>query len=114
MGEMGYGGGASVGLGRFRVEGPFEVDLPEARSPDAYATLAPGPLEGALYYEVEPYWGRLGAGHGGGPSRGLTSGPGRSLYREGEGRPFGHLPRGGARACEVLAVFPLGVRVWDS
>lgn len=73
VGEMGYGGQASLGLGRFRVEGPFAVELPEAKEPNAYATLAPGPLEEALYYEVEPYWGRLGGPTWGpGPSKGPT------------------------------------------
>lgn len=55
------------------MEGPFAVELPEAKEPNAYATLAPGPLEEALYYEVEPYWGRLGGPTWGpGPSKGPT------------------------------------------
>uniref|UniRef100_A0A831UI33 CRISPR system Cms protein Csm4 n=1 Tax=Thermus islandicus TaxID=540988 RepID=A0A831UI33_9DEIN len=117
VGEMGYGGGASVGLGRFRVEGPLEAELPEAEAPNAYATLAPGPLEGALYYEVEPYWGRLGAGHGGKPFKGpyLRTREG-SVYQERRNALLDVSPEEGARACEVLAVFPLGVKVkvWDS
>ncbi|MGC8904913.1 type III-A CRISPR-associated RAMP protein Csm4 [Thermus sp.] len=112
VGEMGYGGGASVGLGRFRVEGPLEAELPEAEAPNAYATLAPGPLEGALYYELEPYWGRLGAGHGGKPFKApyLRTREG-SVYQEVRNALLDVSPEEGARACEVLAVFPLGVRV---
>ncbi|WP_022799564.1 type III-A CRISPR-associated RAMP protein Csm4 [Thermus islandicus] len=119
VGEMGYGGGASVGLGRFRVEGPLEAELPEAKEPNAYATLAPGPLEGALYYELEPYWGRLGGAYVGKPFKRpyLRTREG-SLYREVRNVLLDVTPEdppeAGARVCEVLAVFPLGVRVWDS
>lgn len=78
VGEMGFGGLASVGLGTFQVVGEEEVELPEARNPNAYTSLAPGPLEGALYYELEPTGEGLGVGTWGpNPSRNLTSAPGR-------------------------------------
>lgn len=118
VGEMGYGGKASVGLGRFRVEGPFPCELPEAKTPTAHMTLAPGPLEGALYYELEPYWGRLGGGYVGAtpfkrPHLRTREG---SLYREVPGplaldvTPL-EPPEEGVRVYELLQVFPLGVRV---
>jgi len=117
VGEMGFGGGASVGLGRFRVEGPKEAELPEAKAANAYATLAPGPLEGALYYELEPYWGRLGGAYvGSKPFKGpyLRTREG-SVYKEPtslylDTTPV-DLPEEGVRVREFLGVFPLGVRV---
>ena len=117
VGEMGFGGGASVGLGRFRVEGPFALELPEAQGANAYATLAPGPLEGALYYELEPYWGRLGGGYVGAkpfkrPHFRTREG---SVYREAKALLLDTTPEeppeAGARTWEFLGVFPLGVRV---
>ncbi len=119
VGEMGFGGGASRGLGRFRVEGPLEAELPEAKEPQAYATLAPGPLEGALYYEVEPYLGRLGGGYAymGNPFKRpyLRTREG-SLYRDRGARALLDVtpkdpPEEGVRVYEILQVFPLGVRV---
>lgn len=118
VGEIGYGGKASVGLGRFRVEDSFTAELPEARSPTAYTTLAPGPLEGALYYELEAYQGRLGGGYVGAkpfkrPHLRTREG---SLYRE-VPEPLAldvtplEPPEEGVRVYEVLQVFPLGVRV---
>lgn len=117
VGEMGYGGQASLGLGRFRVEGPFAVELPEAKEPNAYATLAPGPLEEALYYEVEPYWGRLGGAYvGARPFKrpylrakegSVYRGPTHRLLEVTPTEP----PEAGARVWEALVVFPLGVRV---
>ncbi|WP_337845729.1 RAMP superfamily CRISPR-associated protein [Thermus sp.] len=118
VGEMGYGGKASVGLGRFRVEGPFPAELPEAQAPTAYTTLAPGPLEGALYYELEAYQGRLGGGYVGAkpfkrPHLRTREG---SLYRE-VPTPLAldvtplEPPEEGVRVYELLQVFPLGVRV---
>ena len=117
VGEMGYGGQASLGLGRFRVEGPFAVELPEAKEPNAYATLAPGPLEEALYYEVEPYWGRLGGAYvGARPFKrpylrakegSVYRGPTHRLLEVTPTEP----PEAGTRVWEALVVFPLGVRV---
>lgn len=118
VGEMGYGGLASVGAGWFRVEGQEEVELPEARGANAYATLAPGPLEGALYYEPEPYWGRLGGGYvGAKPFKAphLRAKEG-SVYREANGFLLldvtpSEPPEAGVQVLEPLQVFPLGVRV---
>ncbi len=118
VGEMGYGGKASVGLGRFRVEGPFSAELPEAHSPNAHMTLAPGPLEGALHYELEPYWGRLGGGYVGAKpfKRPYLRTREGSLYRE-VPEPLAldvtplEPPEEGVRVYELLQVFPLGVRV---
>jgi CRISPR-associated protein Csm4 len=62
IGEQGYGGRASVGLGRFSVAGPQEVVLPEAKGANAYTTLAPCLPHAEGYYALETYWGRLG-GH---------------------------------------------------
>lgn len=118
VGEMGYGGLASVGAGWFQVEKVAPVDLPEAKAPNAYATLAPGPLEGALFYEAEPYWGRLGGGYVGARpfKRPYLRAKEGSVYRE----PNGYLlldvtpsepPEGGVRVWEALQVFPLGVKV---
>ncbi|APD10319.1 MULTISPECIES: type III-A CRISPR-associated RAMP protein Csm4 [Thermus] len=117
VGEMGYGGLASVGAGWFHVEGQEQVDLPEAGNPTAYATLAPGPLQGALYYELEPYWGRLGGGYVGAKpfKRPHVRTKEGSVYREPtltllDVTP-GESPENGVKVLEVLQVFPLGVRV---
>jgi CRISPR-associated protein Csm4 len=121
--EMGYGGLASVGAGVFRVEGTEEVDLPEAAHPTHYATLAPGPLEGVVYYDLEAYWGRLGGGYVGArpfkkPHLRAREG---SVYAGKDGLLLLDLtpaaahgeeaPEAGARVVEVLQVFPLGVRL---
>lgn len=117
VGSMGYGGLASVGAGVFQVEGPEAVDLPEAREANAWATLAPSPLEGALYYEPEPYWGRLGGGYVGArpfkkPYLRAKEG---SVYRDKNALRLLDVtpsePPEGARVVEVLQVFPLGVKV---
>ncbi len=117
VGEMGFGGGASVGLGRFRVEEPLSVELPEAKGANAYATLAPGPLEGAVYYELEPYWGRLGGAYVGakpfkGPFFRTREG---SVYREATALYLDTTPEDppeeGVRVLDFLGVFPLGVRL---
>ena len=63
IGLQGYGGRSSVGLGRFEVVGVETVDLPEADGANAYTTLSPFvPANANGYYDLEPYWGRLG-GH---------------------------------------------------
>ncbi|WP_018110625.1 type III-A CRISPR-associated RAMP protein Csm4 [Thermus igniterrae] len=118
VGEMGYGGLASVGAGTFQVEGPLEVDLPEAQKPTAFVSLSPGPLEGACYYEAELYWGRLGGGYLGSqpfkrPHLRTREG---SVYRERGGLCLleatpNEPPEAGVKVVEVLQVFPLGVRV---
>ncbi|GAA6756166.1 hypothetical protein Thermus77420_16420 [Thermus thalpophilus] len=117
VGEMGYGGLASVGAGCFRVEGEEALELPEAQNPNAYATLAPGPLEGALYYELEPYWGRIGGGYVGAKpfKRPHLRAKEGSIYQESALRLLdvtpSEPPEEGVRVYEVLQVFPLGVRV---
>ncbi|MEZ0322330.1 MAG: RAMP superfamily CRISPR-associated protein [Thermus sp.] len=118
VGEMGFGGLASVGAGTFRLEGKEAVELPEAQNPNAFASLAPGPLEGARFYELEPYWGRLGGGYvGAKPFK-------KPHLRTREGSVYGNKeafllldvtpedpPEAGVRVYEALQVFPLGVRV---
>lgn len=118
VGEMGYGGLASVGLGAFQVVGEEDVELPEAPGANAFVTLAPGPLEGALYYDLEAYWGRLGGGYVGAKpfKKSYLRTKEGSVYREDPGPRLLDLtpdppPEAGVTVYEVLQVFPLGVRV---
>ncbi len=61
VGQMGYGGGSSVGNGVFKVEGGGEEELPEGRGPYRML-LGPGllPPRPEGWWRVERYWGRLG------------------------------------------------------
>lgn len=118
VGEMGYGGLASVGLGVFQVVGEEEVELPEAPGANAFVSLAPGPIEGALYYDLEAYWGRLGGGYVGAKpfKKSYLRTKEGSVYREDPGPRLLDLspeppPEDGVRVYEVLQAFPLGVRV---
>ncbi len=118
VGEMGFLGLASVGMGVFRLVDKEEVELPEAREPTGYASLAPGPLEEALYYELEPYWGRLGGGYAGAKpfKKSYLRTREGSVYRRDPGPVLLELtpdppPEPGVKVYEVLQVFPLGVRV---
>lgn len=118
VGEMGYGGLASVGVGAFRVVGEEEVELPEAPGANAFVTLAPGPLEGSLYYELEAYWGRLGGGYVGAKpfKKSYLRTKEGSVYRQDPGVQLLDLtpdppPEEGVSVYEVLQVFPLGVKV---
>lgn len=118
VGDMGFMGLASVGMGIFQVVGEEEVELPEAKEPTAFASLSPGPLEEALFYELEPYWGRLGGGYVGAkpfkkPYLRTREG---SVYQKDPGPVFLEVtpepsPEVGVRVYEVLQIFPLGVRV---
>lgn len=118
VGEMGYGGLASVGLGVFQVVGEEEVELPEAPGANAFVSLAPGPIEGALYYDLEAYWGRLGGGYVGAKpfKKAYLRTKEGSVYQEDPGPRLLDLspeppPEDGVRVYEVLQAFPLGVRV---
>lgn len=117
IGQMGFGGRASVGLGRFTVQSE-ELTLPEASNPDAWVTLSPC-LPARGYYQLEAYWGRLG-GHfaqAGNPFK-------RPYMRAVEGSVFfekpqemlldvtpAQAPEAGVRVYEYLYPFLLGVRV---
>ncbi|WP_298630133.1 hypothetical protein [uncultured Thermus sp.] len=118
VGEMGYGGLASVGLGVFQVVGEEDMELPEAPGANAFVSLAPGPLEGALHYDLEAHWGRLGGGYVGAKpfKKSYLRTKEGSVYREDPGPRLLDLtpdppPEDGVKVYEVLQVFPLGVRV---
>lgn len=118
VGDMGFMGLASVGIGSFQVVGEEEVELPEAKEANAFASLSPGPLEEALFYELEPYWGRLGGGYVGAKpfKRPYLRTREGSVYRQDPGPVLLEVgpeppPEPGVRVREVLQVFPLGVKV---
>ncbi|MER3480700.1 MAG: CRISPR-associated protein Csm4 [Meiothermus sp.] len=119
VGIFGYGGKASVGLGRFEVVGTQELELPEAENPTHYVTLSPTLPQGEGFYALETYWGRLGGhyAHAETPFK-------RPYLRAREGSVFKEEPGGslldvtpepapeeGVRVWEYLYAFPLGVRV---
>ncbi|MER3426215.1 MAG: CRISPR-associated protein Csm4 [Thermus sp.] len=115
IGLFGLGGGASVGLGRFEVVKEEEMELPEASSPNAYLTLSPTlPQPGkALFYRVEPYWGRFGGAYAleqpfKRPHLRLLEG---SVLRERDVGGLLAVGFEGKEAYEYLWAFPLGVRV---
>lgn len=64
VGNLGYGGRASIGMGRFSVTNIAAATLPEAPNATHAVTLAPvlprADMQG--YWRLETYWGRLG-GH---------------------------------------------------
>ncbi|RDI94742.1 CRISPR-associated protein Csm4 [Meiothermus sp. QL-1] len=119
IGTFGYGGKASVGLGRFEVVGTQEMDLPEAPKPTHYVTLSPTLPQGEGYWALETYWGRLGGHYA------LAETPFKRPYlRAKEGSVFKEKPAGGlldvtpepapeagVQVWEYLWAFPLGVRV---
>lgn len=119
IGTFGYGGKASVGLGRFEVIDTQEIDLPEAKHPTSYVTLAPTLPQGEGYWALETYWGRLGGhyAHADTPFK-------RPYLRAKEGSVFREppqaglldvtpepAPEGGVRVWEYLYPFSLGVRL---
>ncbi len=119
IGSLGYGGKASVGLGRFEVVGVEEVDLPEAENPTHYLTLAPTLPKGEGFWALETYWGRLGGHYAQAETpfkRPYLRAVEGSVFKE---RPEGSLldvtpepaPEEGVRVWEYLYAFPLGVRV---
>ena len=61
VGQVGFGGGASIGLGAFDLAGPEETELP-AVGKGAKVLLGPAllPKEAKGYWRGEFYWGRLG------------------------------------------------------
>ncbi|MCS7069709.1 MAG: RAMP superfamily CRISPR-associated protein [Meiothermus sp.] len=119
IGAFGYGGKASVGLGRFEVVAVEEMELPEAENPAHYVTLAPTLPEGEGFFALETYWGRLG-GHYAQAETPFK----RPYLRAREGSVFRQVPsaklldvtpepapEAQVRVWEYLYAFPLGVRV---
>lgn len=120
VGRQGYGGKKSIGYGVFDVENGGEIELPEAEEANAFTLLAPAlPPTGDGWYDVEPYWGRLGEHFA------LAANPFKRIYiRAVEGSTFPSPPAGrlldvtpepapenGTRIREYLFPFTLGVRV---
>ncbi|GIW25838.1 RAMP superfamily CRISPR-associated protein [Meiothermus sp.] len=108
IGAFGYGGKASVGLGRFEVVDVQEMELPEAENPTHYVTLAPTLPEGEGFFALETYWGRLG-GHYAQAETPFK----RPYLRAREGSVFQQVP-----SARLLDVTPepapeAGVRVWE-
>lgn len=119
VGHFGYGGKASVGLGRFEVVDTQEMNLPEAENPTHYVTLAPTLPEGEGFFALETYWGRLG-GHYAQAETPFK----RPYLRAREGSVFSQIPSAKlldvtpnpapaqeVKVWEYLYAFPLGVRV---
>ncbi len=119
IGTFGYGGKASVGMGRFEVVGVEEMELPEAENPTYYVTLAPTLPEGEGFFALETYWGRLG-GHYAQAETPFK----RPYLRAREGSLFRQTPSAklldvtphpapaeAVKVWEYLHAFPLGVRV---
>lgn len=117
IGEGGYGGKVSVGLGRFTVAPPYEAELPEAAEANAFTTLAPCLVPHTRgFYKLETYWGRLGGAftHHETPFKRpyLRAGVGSTFY--GEASAEGMLVTAqvnGATILDYLHPFPLGVRL---
>jgi CRISPR-associated protein Csm4 len=118
IGAFGYGGRASVGLGRFEVAGVQEMELPEAEDPTHYVTLSPTLPKGEGYWALETYWGRLGGHYAQAETpfkRPYLRAKEGSVFRE---KPDGKLlevtpnpaPEAGVRVWEYLYPFCLGVR----
>lgn len=118
IGLFGYGGKASVGLGRFEVVDTQEIDLPETENPTHYVTLAPTLPEGEGFWALETYWGRLGGHYAQVETpfkRPYLRAVEGSVFKE---KPGGRLldvtpspaPEEGVRVWEYLYPFPLGVR----
>ncbi len=108
IGTFGYGGKASVGLGRFEVVDSQEMELPEASNPTHYVTLAPTLPQGEGFWALETYWGRLG-GHYAQAETPFK----RPYLRAKEGSVFREKAKG-----QLLDVTPnpapeAGVRVWE-
>ncbi|PZA07284.1 MULTISPECIES: RAMP superfamily CRISPR-associated protein [unclassified Meiothermus] len=119
IGTFGYGGMASVGLGRFEVVGTQELELPEAPNPTHYVTLSPTLPKGEGYWALETYWGRLGGHYAQAETpfkRPYLRAKEGSVFRE---KPTAGLldvtpepaPEAGVRVWEYLYPFCLGVRV---
>lgn len=119
IGTFGYGGKASVGLGRFEMVGVEEIELPETENPTHYVTLAPTLPQGEGFWALETYWGRLG-GHYAQAETPFK----RPYLRAREGSVFSRVPSARlldvtpnpapeqeVKVWEYLYAFPLGVRV---
>ena len=121
VGRLGYGGRASIGLGRFTVTEVRPFTLPAAPNPTHAVTLAPTlpPAQRAGWWRLEPYWGRLGGAYA------THAKPFKRPYLrvvEGSVLPLEHtggllevtpsaLPEDGVRIWEYLWAFPVGVEV---
>ncbi|ADD26998.1 type III-A CRISPR-associated RAMP protein Csm4 [Meiothermus ruber] len=108
VGTFGYGGKASVGLGRFEVVDTQELELPEAENPTHYVILSPTLPQGEGFYALETYWGRLG-GH-----FALAETPFKRPYlRAVEGSVFKEKPKSGLLDVTPAPAPEAGVRVWE-
>ncbi|AEB10941.1 type III-A CRISPR-associated RAMP protein Csm4 [Marinithermus hydrothermalis] len=121
VGRLGYGGRASIGLGQFTVAEVRPYTLPEAPHPTHAVTLAPTlpPTQGAGWWRLEPYWGRLGGAYA------THAKPFKRPHLravEGSVLPLTHTggllevtpstpPEADARIWEYLWAFPVGVEV---
>lgn len=108
VGTFGYGGKASVGLGRFEVVDTQELELPEAENPTHWVTLSPTLPQGEGFYALETYWGRLGGHYA------LAETPFKRPYlRAVEGSVFKEKPKGGLLDVTPAPAPEAGVRVWE-
>ena len=108
VGTFGYGGKASVGLGRFEVVDTQELELPEAENPTHYVTLSPTLPQGEGFYALETYWGRLGGHYA------LAETPFKRPYlRAVEGSVFKEKPKSSLLDVTPAPAPEAGVRVWE-
>lgn len=108
VGTFGYGGKASVGLGRFEVVDTQELELPEAENPTHYVTLSPTLPQGEGFYALETYWGRLGGHYA------LAETPFKRPYlRVVEGSVFKEKPKSSLLDVTPAPAPEAGVRVWE-
>lgn len=108
VGTFGYGGKASVGLGRFEVVGSEELELPEAENPTHCVSLSPTLPQGEGFYALETYWGRLGGHYA------LAETPFKRPYlRAVEGSVFKESPKAGLLDVTPEPAPEAGVRVWE-
>jgi CRISPR-associated protein Csm4 len=108
IGTFGYGGQASVGLGRFEVVDTQEMDLPEAENPTHWVTLSPTLPQGEGFWALETYWGRLG-GHYAQAETPFK----RPYLRAVEGSVFREPPQVGLLDVTPSPAPEEGVRVWE-
>ena len=117
VGEQGYGGKSSVGLGRFTLSAPYETELPEAANANAFTTLSPCLVPHPRgFYQLETYWGRLGGSftHHASPFKRpyVRAGVGSTFYgsETGDGM-LATAQVGEGTVYDYLYAFPLGVRL---
>lgn len=120
VGQLGYGGGSSIGMGHFAITDSRTVTLPEAAEPTHSVTLAPTLPQAKQqgYWKLETYWGRLGGSYASSrkpfkpPYLRITEGSTLPLNQQGgllelalDGKAES------PRVVEYLWAFPLGVRL---